>query len=206
MNILRSVSVRGVLQRPWIIRAGQAAVTGEWRHPAHRLLAEQIRSGPHESVLDLGSGRSPLLRHLEPERYVGLDIHPPDLDYAEQRFGRAGYQFLRADILEKGLEPWQGVDVVTTSSVFHHLSDDQVVSLVDRVASQARPRRLVFLDTVATGPLGALVTRLDYGDPARPKELLYNLFSPRFDVTEAWSYDNRFRTFHVFGFELTPHA
>lgn len=189
-----------------IIRAGQTAVTGEWKHRAHGLLADEIRSGPHGSVLDLGSGRSPLLQHLEPERYVGLDLHRPDLDYAQRRFGRPGYEFLRADILEERLERWHGVDVVTSSSLFHHLGDDQVVTLVDRIATQVRPQRWVFLDTVAIGPLGGLVTRIDYGNPARPKDQLFRLFRPGFNVTETWSYDNRFRTFHVFGFELRPLA
>lgn len=198
------MKVREVLQRPTIIRLGQAAVTGEWKHRAHPLLAENIRNGAHESVLDLGSGRSPLLQHLEPQRYAGLDLHQPDLDYAERHFGRPGYEFLLADILTAPLEPWQGVDVVTSSSLFHHLEDDQVRALVERLALTVRPKRWVFLDTVATGPLGGLVTRVDYGNPARPKEQLFELFRPRFDVTETWSYDNRFRTFHVFGFELTP--
>jgi hypothetical protein len=96
------------------------------------------------------------------------------------------------------------VDVVTTSSVFHHLGDEQALSLVERVATEVRPQRMVFVDGVTTGALGNLVARIDYGEPTRPKEDLFELFRPRFEVTEAWAYDNRFRTFHVFGFELKP--
>jgi len=58
------------------------------------LLAGDVGRGPHGFMLDLGSGRSPLLRHLAPERYVGLDLHPADLAYAERRFGRPGYEFV----------------------------------------------------------------------------------------------------------------
>jgi SAM-dependent methyltransferase len=196
--------MRELLQRPEIIRAGQFAVTGEWKHRGMAQMAREILDGPHSSVLDLGSGRSPLLQHLQPERYTGLDLHPPDLAYARRHFDRTGYEFIEADILKTPLAPWQGVDVVTSASVFHHLGDEEIVTLMERITVELRPRRLVFLDGVTIGPLGRLVTRLDYGAPERPKEELFGLFRPAFEVKESWSYDNHFRTFHIFGFALTP--
>ena len=52
--------------------------------------------------------------------------------------------------------------------------------------------------------LEAGFVRLDYGDPTRPKEHLFDLLRPRFEVEERWDYDTRFRSGHLFGFELTP--
>jgi Methyltransferase domain len=188
---------------PLITRLGQLAATGEWRMRREALLADDVRQGPHGFMLDLGSGRSPLLRHLTPERYVGLDLHPADLAYAERRFGRSRYEFVEADFMETVLEGWRGADVVTASALFHHLTDEQVMELVGRVRDQVQPGRMVFTDGVTRGPLAGLLTRLDEGEPSRPREALYELFRPRFEVTETWSYVVPFRTYLYFGFELT---
>jgi SAM-dependent methyltransferase len=169
-----------------------------------KLLAADLQRGPHDFVLDLGSGRSSLLRQLEPERYVGLDLHPADLEYARRRYPRPGYEFVEADFMQAPLERWRGADVVTASAVFHHLTDEQVVALVARLRDQVNPARMVFTDGVARGPLSGVLTRLDEGEPSRPREALYELFRPGFDVTETWSYVVPFRTFLYFGFELTP--
>ena len=189
---------------PLITRLGQLAASGEWRMRREALLAEDVRRGRHDFMLDLGSGRSPLLRHLEPKRYVGLDLHPADLAYAERRFGRPGYEFVAADFMEAPLERWRGADVVTASAVFHHLTDDQVVELVGRVQDQVQPGRMVFTDGVTRGPLAGVLTRLDEGEPSRAKEALYDLFRPRFRVTETWSYVVPLGTYLYFGFELVP--
>jgi hypothetical protein len=189
---------------PLITRLGQLAASGEWRMKREELLAGDVRRGPHGFMLDLGSGRSPLLGHLTPERYVGLDLHPADLAYAERRFGRPGYEFVEADFMRAPLERWRGADVVTASAVFHHLTDEQVVELVGRVQDQVAPARMVFTDGVTRGPLAGPLTRLDEGEPDRPKDALYELFRPRFEVSETWSYVVPLRTYLYFGFELRP--
>jgi SAM-dependent methyltransferase len=187
---------------PVVTRLGQLAASGEWNMKRGGLLADDIRRGPHDFVLDLGSGRSPLLEEITPKRYVGLDLHPDDLAYAERRYGRPGYEFVEADFMRAPLDSWVGADVVTASAVFHHLTDEQVVELAGRVQDQVRPGRMVFTDGVTRGPLAGPLTRLDEGEPSRPKEALYNLFRPRFEVRETWSYVVPFRTYLYFGFEL----
>jgi SAM-dependent methyltransferase len=189
---------------PLITRLGQLAATGEWKMRRESLLAQDVKRGPHDFMLDLGSGRSPLLGHLTPERYVGLDLHPGDLAYARRRYERPGYEFVEADFMEEPLERWRGADVVTASAVFHHLTDEQVVALAGRLQDQVEPGRMVFTDGVTTGPLAGTLTRLDEGEPSRPKESLYDLFRPRFEINETWSYAVPFRTYLYFGFELSP--
>jgi SAM-dependent methyltransferase len=183
---------------------GRFAATGEWNLDYYQRLADQIRTGPHASVLDLGSGRSPLLQHLQPERYIGLDLHEPDLEYAKRRYGRDGYEFAEADVLEAPLERWHGVDVVTCSSFFHHLGDEQCVDLMERIERELSPKRYAFADGVLRGPFAGVLSRADYGSPTREPEELYELFRPRFEVAERWSYLVPLRTFRLFGFELKP--
>jgi SAM-dependent methyltransferase len=188
---------------PLITRLGQLAASGEWRMRREALLAEDVRRGPHAFMLDLGSGRSPLLEHLTPERYVGLDLHDGNLAYARRRYERPGYEFIEADFLEAPLERWQGADVVAASAVFHHLTDEQVRSLIERIQERVRPGRMVFTDGVATGPLKGALIGLDEGEPSREPDELYDLFRPAFEVTQTWSYRVPFRTYLYFGFELT---
>lgn len=189
---------------PLVTRLGQLVASGEWNMRRGALFAEDIRRGPHSFLLDLGSGRSPLLEHLRPERYVGIDQNAADLDYARGRYPRPGYEFVEADFLEEPLERWRGADVVTASAVFHHLTDEQVVLLMERLREQVRPARMVFTDGVTIGPLKGLLTKLDAGEPSRPRESLYDLFPPSFVLTETWSYVVPFRTYLYFGFELRP--
>ena len=168
------------------------------------LLAEEIRRGLHDFVLDLGSGRSPLLGNLTPERYVGIDLHAADLAYARKRYSKPGYEFVEADFMAAPLEPWRGADVVTASAVFHHLTDEQATALIRRVSEQVQPGRMVFTDGVAIGPLSRPLISLDEGEPSRQPEELYELFRPDFEVVQTWSYVVPFRTYLYFGFELTP--
>jgi cyclopropane fatty-acyl-phospholipid synthase-like methyltransferase len=191
---------------PLITRLGQLAASGEWRMRRGRLLAEDVQRGPHDFVLDLGSGRSPLLENLTPKRYVGLDLHPADLVYARKRFDRPGYEFVETDVLEAPLDRWRGADVVTASALFHHLADEQVRALADRVQEMVQPRRMVFTDSVTRGPLARPLNRLDEGEPSRQPDELYELFQPGFEVTQTWSYVVPFRTYLYFGFELRPAA
>ncbi len=189
---------------PLVTRLGQLAASGEWNMRREELLADDVRRGPHSFHLDLGSGRSRLLEHLKPERYVGLDLNAADLDYARRRYDTPGYEFVEADFMKAPLERWRGADVVTASAVFHHLTDEQVVSLAARLRAEVRPARMVFTDGVTIGPLKGALTKLDAGEPSRPKESLYDLFRPSFEVVETWSYVVPFRTYLYFGFELRP--
>jgi cyclopropane fatty-acyl-phospholipid synthase-like methyltransferase len=193
-----------VSRGPLITRLGQLAASGEWRMKREALLADDVRRGPHASMLDLGSGRSPLLRHLTPERYVGLDLHAADLEYARRRFERPGYEFVQADFMAAPLKEWRGADVVTASAVFHHLTDTEVTTLIERISEQVQPGRMVFTDGVAIGPLKRALVKLDEGEPSRQPEELYGLFGPDFEVTQTWSYVVPFRTYLYFGFELAP--
>jgi SAM-dependent methyltransferase len=191
---------------PLITRLGQLAASGEWRMKREELLARDVRQGRHEFMLDLGSGRSPLLEHLAPERYVGLDLHAADLAYASRRYARPGYEFVEADFLEAPLERWRGADVVTASAVFHHLTDEQVTALIGRLQEQVAPGRMVFTDGVAIGPFKNALIALDEGEPRRRPAELYRLFPPGLEVVQTWSYVVPLRTYLYFGFELRPEA
>jgi SAM-dependent methyltransferase len=194
---------RALSIRP-LVAVGQLAVTGERIPRRHRLLATEIARCPHDFVLDLGCGSAPLLRYLRPARYVGVDAHEPSLAVARRRRAYAGSEFVLADLMQAPLAEWRGADVAVISSVTHHLDDDAVVALAERVRDDVAPRRLLLQDAEATGPLGPLVTALDDGDDLRSPKQLIALLSSRFSISTLWTYKNPLRSFHQFLLELAP--
>jgi SAM-dependent methyltransferase len=194
---------RALSVRP-LVAVGQFAVTGERIPRRHRLLAAEVARGPHDFVLDLGCGSAPLLRYLRPARYVGVDAHEPSLAVARRRRAYEGSEFVLTDLMLAPLPDWRGADVAVISSVTHHLDDDAVVALTERLRDEVAPRRLLLQDAEATGPLGPLVTALDDGDHLRPRTDLVTLLSSRFSVSTLWTYENPLRSFHQFLLELAP--
>lgn len=188
-----------------LVKASQWALTGGYVRRLNGLLAEEVRRGPHEFVLELGCGDAPLLDQLRPRRYTGLDFNAASLAAARRRFGdRAGTEFVEADLLSDSLEPWRGADAVVCSAVFHHLSDEQVAGLASRIRDEIAPQRVICTDGVMTGPFRRALVWLDEGDPSRPKERLYSLLGGAWEVNETWSFDVPLHTVHEFGFELRP--
>jgi SAM-dependent methyltransferase len=189
-----------------LVALGQFAVTGERLPRRHRLLAEALREGEHRFVVDLGCGNAPLLRFAAPERYVGIDAHEPSLAAGRHEHSGPGREFVLGELTEVDLTPFRGADAVVVSSVTHHLPDGEVVRLLDRVAAQVAPRRILLQDAQPTGPLGPLVEALDDGDHLRPRAELERLLRPHFDTRLLWTYDNPLRSFHQFLLELRPRA
>jgi len=205
MSVSSRLYRRALAVRP-LVRAGQFAVTGERMPRRVPLLAETLRAEPHDLVVDLGCGSAPLLDFVAPARYVGVDEHGPSLEEGRRRHAGPGRAFVAASILDADLAPWRGADAVVLSSVCHHLGDAAVVGLLERIAAQVAPRRVLVQDAEPTGPLRGLVTRLDDGDHLRPRDELEALLARVAPPRLLWTYDNPLRSFHQFLFELRPAA
>lgn len=187
-----------------LVKFAQLSLTGGYVRRMFNEIAGDLRKGPHASVLDLGAGDSPLLRAIQPERYVGLDFNPQSVAAARRRYGGGGREFAEADVTREPLAPWRGFDAVVCSALFHHLPDEQVSGLANRIAEEAVPARVVCADTLMIGPLKPMITRLDEGEPSRSKDELYELLAPRFEIEETWGFEVPLRTAHIWGFILTP--
>jgi SAM-dependent methyltransferase len=194
---------RGLRNRR-LVKAAQFAVTGERMPRRVPLLAGSLRQGKHDFVLDLGCGSAPLLDFVSPQRYVGIDEHGPSLDEARRAHGGAGREFVLSPLSAVDLERWRGADAVVVSSVTHHLDDDGTVALLERVARDVAPVRILLQDAEAMGPLGPLVSYLDDGDHLRSRASLETLLAPGFETRCLWTYDNPLRSFHQFLLELRP--
>jgi SAM-dependent methyltransferase len=187
-----------------LVAAAQFAVTGERVPRRLPLLAGSVREGRHDFVLDLGCGSAPLLGFVVPRRYVGVDEHGPSLEQGRRLHEGPGREFVLAPLAEVDLTRWRGADVAVVSSVTHHLDDAEAVRLLERVARDVAPARILLQDAEASGPLGPLVSYLDDGDHLRSRETLEALLAPGFETRCLWTYDNPLRSFHQFLLELRP--
>src|SRR3954468_15739096 len=194
---------RGLRNRR-LVRAAQFAVTGERVPRRVPLLAASLSEREHHFVLDLGCGSAPLLDFVSPDRYVGIDEHAPSLEEARRIHGGAGREFVLAPLSAVDLTRWRGADAVVVSSVTHHLDDDGTVALLERVARDVAPARILLQDAEARGIRGRLVSYLDDGDHLRSRTSLEALLAPGFETRCLWTYDNPLRSFHQFLLELRP--
>jgi SAM-dependent methyltransferase len=128
-------------------------------------------------VLDAGCGTGEYADLFEPERYLGLDLHPGYVAFARRR--RPRHRFEVAD-----LRHWAGggagFDLVLVNGVLHHLDDADARALLATASRQRAPggTLLVIEDVALPHPgLGTrLVHALDHGhfirDAARWTEIV----------------------------------
>lgn len=144
--------------------------------------------GRARRVLDVGCGpgtNAPFFTHAE---YLGLDLSPGYVEFARARFrGR----FEVADATAFTLAGEAPFDFVLLNSLMHHLDDDQVRRVLDRVAPLVAPGGAVHvLDLVLPrrpGPAWALA-RLDRGEHPRPRERWLELLGERLEPLEVEPY------------------
>lgn len=94
-------------------------------------------------VLDLGTGDGHLVGLLQERRpkahFTALDISPPLLAAAAERFASAGrVEFLEHD-LTRDLPPLGRFDAVVSAFAIHHLEDDRKISRIGEVLRLLEP-------------------------------------------------------------------
>jgi SAM-dependent methyltransferase len=179
-------------------------VTGSNPAAHDRRLAAEIERGGHGFVLDIGCGDAPLLRFTRPQRYVGIDLHPPSLERARRLRGGPGIELIEADVTAADLTPWRGADAAVVSNLLHHLSDHQALELLERVVRDAQPKRILVQDAEPRGAMAPVVRALDGGEHLRSRTELLDLVAPRFAAREVARWSNRLRSFSYFLLELRP--
>jgi len=151
------------------------------------VVEEYIRPVYGDRVLDVGCGYGRLASRLQNADYVGIDISPKYVDYANRHFGNFG-QFICGDITKDSeIEHLGKFDVVTIIGVLHHLSDNDcrtLLSSVKRVLSTTG--RLVTFDGVFThdqSAIARLLLNADRGSFVRTEEHYCELLSEQFELS-----------------------
>ena len=123
----------------YLERIGTTLPRMEGEEVLRRVLPAEPRS-----VLDLGCGDGRLAALvLEScptiDRVVAVDLSPPMLARARERFDGDGRVDIRPFDLADSLEPLGSFDVIVSGFAIHHLEDDRKRSLFGEVASQLHP-------------------------------------------------------------------
>lgn len=133
-------------------------------------------------VIDVGCGPGTNARHFANAEYLGVDVNVSYIEFARRRYAGT---FVVADITEwdmAGLEPY---DFVFANSFFHHVSDDEALAILQKMADLVASGGFVhILDLVMPErrPTARLLARWDRGDFPRPlgpwRALLEEIFEP----------------------------
>lgn len=104
-------------------------VQGNW----HRIKFDFIKNvcighSSSISILDIGCGPGTFLGNLQAKKSIGLDISNAQIDYANNKYGDES----RAFILETECLKDQLFDVVTIIDVIEHLSESQIIELINK--------------------------------------------------------------------------
>ena len=99
-----------------------------------------------QRILDVGCGPGYVAEYFPKSDYVGFDVNEEYIKYANQKYGKRGRFFCQEldDLSIKNLEPF---DLIIMNGLIHHLTDAQVVKLLQLAKCVLRSRgTIVTLD------------------------------------------------------------
>jgi SAM-dependent methyltransferase len=135
----------------------------------YRVAARRLQAAVGETsgrfVLDVGGGTGNLIPFLSPgTRYVCLDNDPGKI--RRLLAVRPGTDAIAGDATRLPLRD-KSIDVAVCVAVTHHLSDEQLVLLVEELSRVTRDRVVVFDPLRARSWRGRLLWKIDRGSFAR---------------------------------------
>ncbi len=95
-----------------------------------------MKSG--QRILDVGCGTAELLKYLPDVQYVGMDSDRRYLDFAGRYYGTKS-KFICADLLNFSWPVEGKFDWVVASGVLHHLSDQEMLHVLENVRKVLKP-------------------------------------------------------------------
>ena len=129
-------------------------------------------------VLDIGCGPgNQSIRFKNSKRYIGLDISKVYINKARQLYGSFG-DFYNMSAIDIDKLPYSEFDLVILHNVFHHLSDQEVNKVLEKVSKTLSQKGLVISSdpTFLRGRFFAnLIVSLDRGMHVRKSRDLMSI-------------------------------
>ena len=185
----------------WLVEAG---FRGE-----HQVIARELQpfADRHRRFLDFGCGTGQFASDFPAERYVGMDLTRPYVQYAGT--SRPG-SFSVMDGTALGLAD-TSFDAALVLGVFHHLSDGLVRASIDELRRVLKPgATLVVIEDVPPPTIwnlpGHLMHWLDRGDHIRSDADYRALFAPHFAVQRSYHMRSGICDYGVYVLERAQHS
>ncbi|MCB0345098.1 MAG: class I SAM-dependent methyltransferase [Bdellovibrionales bacterium] len=140
------------------------------------------------AVLDLGCGPGVHADYFTTHNYTGVDLNPAYIESA--RKNKSG-EFIVGDVCNSdSILAERRFDIIISNSIFHHLSDEQVVATLkacQKLLTEAGTFHLVDLYLTERSPsLSNFLARIDRGTYARTFDNLHSIVAPYFsDFTSS---------------------
>jgi len=119
-----------------------------------------------KKILDVGCGLGGNVLKFPNSEYVGIDISQEYIDNANNRFGMLGrFYCVSIDEIEK--TDITKIDIVVIKAVLHHLSDEQISGMLEKLKNIMSPGGvLITLDCAffpKQNPISRMLVSLDRG-------------------------------------------
>lgn len=162
--------IHNLFDNPAVFNAYQSLVDGG----KERRILQFLSGVQYETVLDVGCGTGNWALTAR-GAYLGVDVAREFIDAARHRYvDDSSKTFIQLDPTSEAL-PGE-YDLAQLVSVLHHLSDDQVDALLERIVDRIRFLFVLDLYPIAWNPVARFLYAADRGDfirePAEQKDLL----------------------------------
>jgi SAM-dependent methyltransferase len=155
---------------------------------------------PFKRILDVGCGPGTNTRAFlkTNPNYLGIDLNAGYVASAKRRFGDR--YFMVGDASKIDVPAGERFDCIFINSMLHHMTDDQVRSLLRSTANLATPDGKVYIIDIYAPEEDGLVRRLalaDQGEHVRTLAELQTVVRPELQVEFEETY-----TLHMAGVDL----
>ena len=165
------------LERPTVYRLWQGPFVGT----KLRLVKKHAGHVPSRRVLDVGCGPGTNAAEYREVDYLGLDINPDYIRYANRRHGD---RFRVADVRTDPVPGDDEFDLILVNSLLHHLDDASVDAVLAKLATRLADGGHVHIVDLVLPERPWMARRLalwDRGDFPRPLDSWRALFSRHYE-------------------------
>ncbi len=147
-----------------------------------RIVEDFIQPKKGEKILDIGCGPGSVFSYFPTGvHYVGFDLSEDYIEAAVKSYGQKGTFFV-GNVETVDLSSYAPFDKILAIGVLHHLNDQQVTIMMEKVMAALRPGGvLITLDGCFTKPQNPIARRIiaaDRGEYVRTQEKYQQLVEP----------------------------
>lgn len=184
--------LKQTLDNPALFNAFQLMIAGR-QNVTRQLIREGLHLQSGEYLLDVGCGTGEFA-NVALGSYLGIDINPKYIEYAQQKYGAAAghpeREFMVADVssieFAEGNRHYPKAMFINS---MHHLSEAQNKAVLAGVARVVTERFVIVdMDAEPSNPVSKFLAEQDRGEYVRPIAQQIALVEPFFEIEYSRTY------------------